>query len=275
MKYGIQNILIRRSIAIVNLGLIMTALAITTPATKRRLTSAGALPLQGPVVTANFTDQEVPANFSLSFTLNRPLPATEGRLAVLIGKTDFTNLFAQTGNAFTYLPQILPLPAGESPVRVFLVSAANEWREVAQFKLRVMAESSADPAQAGQPGGAPSKKATAGKYIITPSLTLGMKSQVAERHFPQSNRPERPTFADVTLQGSLKSEITRNWFNNQMQFEMVGSSYQKEALRFAQRGADAPPIDLSNYLMQFQLSKARLQVGHIAIGTNRHLITAT
>jgi len=250
------------------------------PAERGMSASSRALPPQELVVTSNLTDQEVDPSFSITLNLSRPLQAAEGRVAVLIGQTDFTNLFALTGNGLSYLPRIVPLPAGESPVRVFLVSPSNEWRELMQLTLRVKTAPPADatpgqpPEQAQKPSADPARPAAATKYGFTPSLTLGMKSQMAERHLPASNRPERPTFADLTLQASLKSEIEREWFKNQTQFDIVGSSFQKEALRFRERGDAAPQVDLSSYLMQFQMGAGKFQVGHTSFGTNRHLINS-
>lgn len=281
MSYGMLNTSLRRRAAFMKFVLLITALAIATPAAERSLIGPSqALPSQELIVTNNLTDQEVEPAFALTFTLSRPLPATEGRLAVLIGQTDISNLLTPNGASLSYLPRILPLPAGESQVKVFLVSPSNEWRELTQSTLRVKAPAPTDaalgqPGDQAQPSAADSSQtAAAKKYAFTPSLTLGMKSQMAERHFPESNRPERPTFADMTLQASLKSEITNGWFGNQMQFDLVGSSFRKEALRFAELGANAPKVDLSSYLMQFQLSKTKLQVGHINFGTNRHLINS-
>jgi hypothetical protein len=39
------------------------------------------------------------------------------------------------------------------------------------------------------------------------------------------------------------------WSNR---FEIVGSSFQNEALRFGELGQKAPKVDLSNYLVQVQ-----------------------
>ncbi len=272
--------LLQRSIRILGFVLLMMSPATALSAAERGFGASSQELAQGLVVTANFIDQEVDASFAIAINLSRPLQAPEGRLAVLIGQTDFTNLFMPSGNSLNYLPRILPLPAGESPVRVFLVSPSNEWRELTQLTLRVKAPAPAN-ASPGQPGDQAQPSAAdqaqtgaAKKYGFTPSLTLGMKSQMAERHFPESNRPERPTFADMTLQASLKSEITNGWFGNQMQFDLVGSSFRKEALRFAELGDNAPKVDLSSYLMQFQLSKTKLQAGHVTFGTNRHLINS-
>src|SRR5882672_10476477 len=281
MSYGTLNASLQRSAAFMKSVFLVTALAIAAPAAERSLSGPSrALPPQELTVTSNLTDQEVEPTFLLTFTLSRPLPVTEGRLAVLIGQTDISNLLTSTDNSLSYMPRILALPAGDSPVRVFLVSPSNEWHELTQLTLRVKtpAPAGASPGQTGgqaRPSTADlARTAAAKKYSFTPSLTLGMKSQMAERHSPESNRPARPTFADMALQASLKSEITNGWFGAQMQFDMAGSSFQKEALRFSNLGDKAPKVDLSSYLMQFQLSKTKLQVGSVTFGTNRQLINS-
>jgi hypothetical protein len=141
-------------------------------------------------------------------------------------------------------------------------------------------EKPAQESQAAADSSAPSQtepqKKIAGfeKLDFTPSITLSMKSQAAESHFPEETRPERPTFADFTIQGSFKNELQRGLFNSQSQFDIAGSSFQKEALRFGTLGEAAPLIDLSSYLMQFQVGKAKFFTGHTSYGTNRHLVNS-
>jgi hypothetical protein len=110
------------------------------------------------------------------------------------------------------------------------------------------------------------------KLDFSPSLTLSYKSQAAESHFPESTRPARPTFSDIALQGSFRSEATRGTFISQNQFDIAGSSFQQEALRFGQLGDRAPQIDLASYLMQFQVDKTKFVVGHTTYGNNRLLV---
>ncbi len=112
------------------------------------------------------------------------------------------------------------------------------------------------------------------KLDFLPALTLSMKSQSAESHFPDSNRPSRPIFADLTMQGSFKTEATRGIFNSQTQFDFAGSSFQQEALQFGRLGNQAPQIDMASYLMQFQVGKAKFIAGHTSYGANRHLINS-
>jgi hypothetical protein len=141
-------------------------------------------------------------------------------------------------------------------------------------------EKPAQEGQTGTTGGDPAQtdppKKIAGfeKLDFTPSITISMKSQAAEFHFPEETRPERPIFADFTLQGSFKNELQRGLFNSQTQFDIAGSSFRKEALRFGTLGEAAPLVDLASYLMQFQVGKAKFVSGHTSYGTNRHLVNS-
>jgi hypothetical protein len=240
-------------------------------------------------ITASFANQQsVSPREDLVLTLSHPLAATEGSMAVLIGSTDVTSLLITRDTSLVYSPRVVPLPTGETQVLVYLVSAANTWTQLAQFTLRVQGPRQVGSDSAATSGtqpngggtattGASSTVPTARKHgfdkaNFTPSITIGMKSQAAESHFPETSRPPRPTFADMTLQGSVRSDLARGAFNSQTQFDVVGSSFKQEALRFATERDGAPNIDLASYLMQFQIGKAKLSVGHIAFGTNRHLI---
>jgi hypothetical protein len=97
------------------------------------------------------------------------------------------------------------LPGGESPLVVYFVSQLEEWKEIVRFTLRV--EGCATKAEAETTDTPPEQKR---RLTMTPSLTISGKSQFAEQRFPAANRPARPTFADVTLQGSLRNELTTN-----------------------------------------------------------------
>jgi hypothetical protein len=247
-------------------------------------------------ISASFVSKEsVAPQEAIELRLSRQLKQGEGKLSLLIGATDVTSLASVKGDAIIYTPEIVPLQVGETQVVAYLVASNNEWKEIARFPLRVASTATlADlqPSPAAQPrqnGGAQSKDGTAppskdgtappsrrkwgfDKAALIPSFTLGLKSQVAEAHFPASSRPPRSTFADLSLQSSIRSEMARGIYNSQLQFDVLGASFQQEALRFSQDGNRAPQLDLSSYLMQFQAGKARLAVGHIAFGTNRHLM---
>ena len=111
------------------------------------------------------------------------------------------------------------------------------------------------------------------KFDYVPSVTLGIKTQPAQFNFPADARPsQRATFTDGTLQFSMRNEMTRGWFGAQSSFDFAGSTFQAEALRFGTLGNKAPQVDLSSYLVQFKLGRARVNIGSTSFGSSRQLI---
>jgi hypothetical protein len=231
-------------------------------------------------ITASFAGKEsVAPDEPIELTLSRPLLAAEGRVAVLIGATDLSGLFAAQGLSLKYGSAALPLPAGETEVTAYIVAADDEWKEVARFPLRVAARSKTQPdattgvAETPQSATEPARKFLGfDKLDIAPSLNLGLKSQFAEIHTPDANRLARPQFTDATIQGSLKIEMKRGQMAMQSQFDVVGSSFRNEALRFAAEGEGAPKVDLASYQMQLQHGSRKFLTGHSNFGAHRHLI---
>ncbi|HEY7544534.1 MAG TPA: hypothetical protein VID27_06615, partial [Blastocatellia bacterium] len=108
--------------------------------------------------------------------------------------------------------------------------------------------------------------------VFTPALTLSMKSQTAQSSFPKAGISQRVVFTDLTFTGSARWEMARGSFSAQNQFDFVGLSFRQESLRFGTLGDEAPRIDLSSYLMQNQIGKAKYLLGHTSYGALRHLI---
>jgi hypothetical protein len=161
----------------------------------------------------------------------------------------------------------LRLPLGENPLIVFVVSPAGEWTEVARFQLRVKEDDDSTTAVSSNGHWFGLKQVE-----LQPALSVNVKAQSAVLYFPETQRPERINSLDFAFQGSLQSKLTRNGLTNQNQFDFVGSSVQKEALRFGDESNNAPQIDLSSYLVQFQVKKVKFQLGQYSYGTNRYLI---
>lgn len=160
---------------------------------------------------------------------------------------------------------------------------ASAATETAATSDATAANNTTQPAQsapAAQAGANASAEKPAQKHFgfdklgFTPSLVLSIKSQPAQSNFPAASRPARPTFTDMNMQGSIKTEMARGLFISQSQFDFVGSSFQNEALRFGQLGDRAPQIDLASYLMQIQTGKVKYQAGQFSYGTLRHLMNS-
>jgi hypothetical protein len=285
-------------------------------------------------VAASFrADTAMTVDSSIELRLSRELGEGEGRIAVIIGRTDVTSMFVMDGLRLTYIPNLVPLPLGKSNLVVYQVSTDGTWNELATFTLQVVKEVTAtapvalppppisqtespvsnpvviattvkeDP-QSGNGAAAPvqpaetaNKAETNGnqnvpagassaapltpsatnerKMKFTPSVTIAVKSQMAQFNFPENTRPtQRATFTDGTVQFSLRSEGSVGPLSSQTQFDFAGSTFQPEALRFGTLGQNAPQIDLSSYLAQFQLGPAKVAIGHTSFGSARHLVNS-
>ncbi len=232
-------------------------------------------------VTASFAGKETIAPTELiEFKFNRALSSNEN-FAVLLNQTDITNLATVQADNVSFLPAPFALPIGNTVFIIFLLKADGEWNEIARFPVQVAATAAIPltTQAATNPQDTPANDDTKRQFgfeklLFTPALTIGFKSQFGETHFPGTNKPGRPKFLDTTLQGSIKTEMKRGGMNSTLQFDLAGSSFRKEALRFGELGERANPVDLANYLMQFEFGRTRINSGHTSFGNNRHLINS-
>ncbi len=112
-------------------------------------------------------------------------------------------------------------------------------------------------------------------FKFLPSFTIGMKSQPFQSNSPVETRPaERATFNDWTISGSLKTEAKAGKFSSESNFDFAGSTFKPETLQFGALGREAPDVDLSSYLMNFQIGKAKFSLGHTSFGGNRQLVSS-
>jgi hypothetical protein len=232
-------------------------------------------------ISAPFADQTVTPTSQIELHLSRALLPNEGRMAVFLGSTDITGLIETSATRLGYRPWPLPLPLGDNRVTVFLVSPKGEWKQIAQFAVRVTGGAKALQSQSrtealDQTSAGPSPTQTRQErrgLPLIPSLTITTRSQPAMWHTPALPRTERTTFSAFALQSSLQTNVQRSAFGWQSQFDIVGSSFKPETLRYGLLNNKAPNIDLSGYLMQFRLGKVNMNAGHFTYGSNKHLIS--
>ena len=243
-------------------------------------------------LTANFDDRpSVKPDERIELYLNRPLQDPESSIAVFIGTTDVSSLFESRKQLLRYNSSLWPLPLGPSELTVYVVGKNSEWKEVGRFPLLVANKNEREAADSfsdarlvkanffGGSANEPVPESTSpqtdkkGKWNFLPALTIGLKTQPAQSTFPSANTPgERATFADLTMQASLKSNGSYRILGAQSSFDFAGSSFQKEALRFGTLENNAPKVDLASYLVEFNTGRVKYQVGHFGYGTQRHLI---
>jgi hypothetical protein len=209
-----------------------------------------------PVVTPSYSpDAWLSLADPFELRLDRALTPEEGRLAVLIDRTDWTGLFRAAPGGLTYSPGAVPLPRGEREMTIYLVSPANEWRELAKVPLRVLLAGGFERAEA------------------RPTLEIGNRGQLAVGRFPGRPPEPRDTFQDVTVNVGLQTRLTRNGWTTSTQSSFVGVSNQTEALRFGFKGADAPQFDLAQYRIDGDQRHVKFALGHSTLQGGRHLLS--
>jgi hypothetical protein len=216
-----------------------------------------ALPLaaQTPTVVPGFDkDAWLDRRGGLELRLDRDPRPEEGRLAVLLGETDVTQLFEPSPGRLTWPARSVPLPSGEKELVVYLVAPAGAWTELARIPVKVRTRGGFERAS------------------FRPALSVANKGQVAESQYPDSNTSLRSTFQDGTLQGGWTSELERGGSILRTQMNVTGVTYVNEALRFGEKGDHAPQVDLAGYTFELVRGPAKLAVGHVAFGGQRHLI---
>lgn len=215
---------------------------------------------------ASFAGKTIAPEDSVSLTFAAAVSVADGQFAVIVGTEDVSANFRWVSP--TQLDGVFasaPLPVGTSAMRIYKITAGNQWLEIGQAEISVAA-----PAGAAQGG---SKTP-----VYRPSLIAGIKSQLAQAHSAAATPPTRPTYADLTVQAGMQTEHGGADWSVKSQVNMVGSSYQPEALDFARQGDGAPQLDMANYLVESSFTHSAgvsaIALGTVQAGTNPLLANA-
>jgi hypothetical protein len=207
-------------------------------------------------VTGNVPgDRFIDRHTTIEFSLSRPLLPNEGEIALLIGAVDVSDLLERSATRVAYRPRITPLPVGERELIVYR-RAEGRWVELQRFALKVL------------------RRGGLVRVSLAPTATLGNNGQLAAGRSAGVPTPPRVTFQDFTLASGVRSSHEGLSWTLETQSNVVGASRREQALRFGQRGQDAPRVDLSDYLITLRTRQARVSIGHVAVGSHRYLVNA-
>jgi hypothetical protein len=195
------------------------------------------------------------ADAVISITMDSEPLATEGQLKFFIGSLDITALIhTPRPNEYVYDGTRLPLPSGESEVILYLAKNDNTWQEIARLPIKVLTATGFE------------------QSVGNVTVNLNLKGQLDEGHSGTVTPPQRHTFQDLAGQINVNTQGKRGNLQLVGTMNLVGSSFQNEALRFGTLGNNAPNLDLSDYLLQMNTETNETRLGHITYGTNRFLL---
>ncbi len=213
---------------------------------------------QAPSLTVNLAvvDPASVGRFEpLTLQFNRAPNAADGHIAVFLDEMDLTALFSIAGPVWRYVPDLLALPSGDHELIVYQDTGDGRWQDIARFAMRVQL-----------PGGF-------NQAAFQPALTLNNKGQLAQGLFPEPPEPlDRAEYQDLTGQFGGMLTVQRSAWTAEAQANVIGVSYQNEALRFNERAEEAPKVDLADYQFGLQRGKVRASVGHLSYGHHRYLM---
>ena len=201
------------------------------------------------------TTRFIAANTLVEFALNRPLAPSDGELVLLVGGVDVTALADVGGQRLAYRPGVTPMPAGATEIVVYQKRGV-QWTELRRLAVKVLTASGFTRA------------------LFGPTLTVGNKGQLAEGRSSGIPDPERRTYQDLIINGTLTTTHERSRFTLETSSNYVGASRRKEALRFGKQGNEAPRFDLADYRVTLRSGHSALTLGQTSFGNSRHLVNA-
>jgi len=201
---------------------------------------------------------------ALEFRLSRLPEPVEGRLVVFVGPRDVSALLRLDGNRVRYEPFFEPHVGNPREVAIFLVTGDDRWIEIDRRPLQV-----------GRPPVLEELFEDAGleESQIDPYFDVAAVSQVVEHSNDAFGDPPRHLFVKGSAQAGWTSRHVGHGFEATSSANFVGATFKEEALRFAERGRTAPRFDLSDFLVDVRRDRGSVQVGHIAYGNQRHLMS--
>jgi hypothetical protein len=201
-----------------------------------------------------------------SLKLNQPI-------AVFLGDTDVTAKIKIEGQELVYQSNLLPLPVGEQPLTIYLTKSADNWETLSTFLVKVepaVTQSSTTPAQdSTSPATAPSpSNSPANIFTVKPKFTANLKSQLFEKRTADAGASQRPSALDLSFTGGLSSKYKSGSTTIDGSFNVVGSTFQPDALRFNQLQGRASQFDLSEYIVDLTDADNKFSIGHVCVGNH-------
>ncbi|MBL8115303.1 MAG: hypothetical protein JNK60_20645, partial [Acidobacteria bacterium] len=197
----------------------------------------------------------VPRDAPLLLRASRPLTDADGRLVILIGSMDVSELFARTPAGLSLTKSPVKLPSGSSEVVIFQISDAGESTELSRFPLNVLTSAGLET------------------FELQPRLDLTLAGALDTRDSPEPEvENPRERFQDFTGQLSVQGRLTKQGWTVTSALQATAVSNRQQAIRFGQLGEEAPKVDLASYTVQAQKGATSFTAGTTAFGQDKYLV---
>jgi hypothetical protein len=202
------------------------------------------------VTPAFDTARSVAGDASLGFLIEGD---SLGEITVVLGTTDLGAYLQRAGRRLTLGARPFRLPPGNQELIIYGVQN-GAWNEIGRATVHVLTRGGFEKAQA------------------TPALTLNNAGQLTERASAGQPEPPRPTFQDFTGSAGMTTTLQRGRTTFESRWNVLGASKREQTLRFGTRRDRAPRVDLSDFALKLAAGPTSLSLGHVSVGTSRHLI---
>lgn len=167
---------------------------------------------------------------------------------VFLGTSEVTALLRLAAPGTLELrPVATAWAAGEGELVIY---DGAQWTELARWPVRVR--------------GAGGFETQLGK----PRLEMQLEGRADEGRSDGQPVTPRGAHADTALSAGVVWQGTRGGFGFEAAASLVGNSHQGKALRFGERGARAPKLDLADYRVALTHGAHTLALGHLSAGTH-------
>ncbi|GAB4117605.1 MAG: hypothetical protein Fur0014_19110 [Rubrivivax sp.] len=212
------------------------------------LAALAAVPAAARPLQAEFVGRWVDPDESLVLRVDAEQQAGWRGWRLFLGTSEVTALLRLAAPGVLELrPVATAWAAGEGELVVY---DGERWAELARWPVRVRGAGGFETQQ-GQP-----------------RLDLQLEGRADEGRSDGQPVTPRGAHADAAVSGGIAWQGTRGGFGFEAAANLVGNSHQGKALRFGERGARAPKLDLADYRVALTHGRHTLALGHLSAGTH-------
>ena len=176
------------------------------------------------------------------------------QMRYFINDVEVSNLVTRVNkNTWRYDSALLPLPSGEVNLTVYDVSN-GDWQEIKNQQLYILSPHGFE------------------RSVFHTSANLGIDSRWDAGAKGDGNEPERKRVHNANLQVSLGTEHKKGNFSINSSANIMGVDKEENALRYGQK-ANAPRVDLSDYVVSVSKGNLDIALGHVNFHGNPLLMT--